>query len=84
MARSPCSWRAPAVMAKLEREMSGLVGYARVSTRDQDYDGQIVELKAAGFTRIPLLNDLRVASNEPPGFQHLALHLGQHTISYSP
>jgi len=34
--------------------MSGLVGYARVSTRDQDYDGQIVELKAAGFTRIPL------------------------------
>ena len=55
-----------------------------MSTRDQDYDGQIAELKAAGCTRIPLLNDLRVASNEPPGFQHLALHLGQHTISYSP
>ena len=54
MARSPCSWRVPAVLAKLDREMSGLVGYARVSTRDQDYDGQIVELKAAGFTRIPL------------------------------
>ena len=84
MARSPCSWRAPAVMAKLEREMSGLVGYARVSTRDQGYDGQIAELEAAGCTRIPLLNDLRVASTEPPGFQHLALHLGQHTISYSP
>ena len=75
MAPSPCSRRAPAVLAKLEREMS---------TRDQDYDGQIAELEAAGCTRIPLLNDLRVASNEQPGFQHLALHLGQHTISYSP
>ena len=32
--------------------MSDLVGYARVSTRDQDYNGQQVELEAAGCTRI--------------------------------
>jgi len=44
--------------------MSGLVGYARVSTRDQDYDGQIVELKAAGFTRIPL-RAARISAPQP-------------------
>ena len=32
--------------------MSNLVGYARVSTRDQDYNGQQAELEAAGCTRI--------------------------------
>ena len=32
--------------------MSDLVGYARVSTRDQDYNGQQAELEAAGCTRI--------------------------------
>ena len=30
--------------------MSDLVGYARVSTRDQDYNGQQAELEAAGCT----------------------------------
>ena len=37
---------------ELESEMSNLVGYARVSTRDQDYNGQQAELEAAGCTRI--------------------------------
>ena len=32
--------------------MSDLVGYARVSTRDQDYNGQQAELEAAGCTRV--------------------------------
>ena len=36
----------------LKSEMSNLVGYARVSTRDQDYNGQQSELEAAGCTRI--------------------------------
>jgi len=33
-------------------DMSNLVGYARVSTRDQDYNCQQAELEAAGCTRI--------------------------------
>jgi DNA invertase Pin-like site-specific DNA recombinase len=37
---------------ELKGNMSNLVGYARVSTRDQDYNGQIAELEAAGCTRI--------------------------------
>jgi DNA invertase Pin-like site-specific DNA recombinase len=36
----------------LKSDMSNLVGYARVSTRDQDYNGQQSELEAAGCTRI--------------------------------
>ena len=32
--------------------MSNLVGYARVSTRDQDYNGQQAELEAAGCSQI--------------------------------
>lgn len=32
--------------------MSNIVGYARVSTREQDPDAQIAELRAAGATRV--------------------------------
>ena len=40
------------VLGELVSDMSNLVGYARVSTRDQDYNGQQAELEAAGCTRI--------------------------------
>ena len=40
------------VAIEIKEGYEQLMGYARVSTRDQDYNGQQAELEAAGCTRI--------------------------------
>ena len=50
---------------ELESDMSDLVGYARVSTRDQDYNGQQAELEAAGCTRIYREKESGVRTDRP-------------------
>src|SRR5262249_31206191 len=65
------------------REMSGLQGTPGFQRGIRTMMARSPSGRRPAAPASPLLNDLRVASNEPPGFQHLASHLGRHTISYS-
>jgi DNA invertase Pin-like site-specific DNA recombinase len=50
---------------EFESEMSDLIGYARVSTRDQDLNGQQAELEAAGCTRIYREKESGIRTDRP-------------------
>jgi DNA invertase Pin-like site-specific DNA recombinase len=56
-----------------------LIGYARVSTRDQDYDGQVAELEAAGCARI-FQEKESGARADRPGLAKVLAVLGQGDI----